>query len=234
MWQQHRRQEEEKGRPQQLSFVVSATSHRTPASLERAREEAQARKLAAREAEVEASRRASSVSDISSSDSVDSESDHDRKRRRMDGKEHRREKKSRYMRDKKSKKKRKREKQERKRSHKDSKHKKKHRTDEGGKASNRDKRAHRSASPSPPSHLGDATTVDKAEPLPLVTGATFADEDESTHEDAKPLASGTRRVLGAQRPEEAADEAEKAQRIRQVWDDSLGVYSELPRNLPPA
>ena len=44
---------------------------------------------------------------------------------------------------------------------------------------------------------------------------------------AEPPREPPRRVLGAQRPEDAAAERERLQQIQRVWDPSLGVYRSL-------
>ena len=44
---------------------------------------------------------------------------------------------------------------------------------------------------------------------------------------AEPPREPPRRVLGAQRPEDAAAERERLQQIQRVWDPSLGVYRSV-------
>ena len=63
-------------------------------------------------------------------------------------------------------------------------------------------------------------------------GAVFSEDlDEAEDKVATGASAGAsaapRRVVGAQRPEDAAVEAERAQRIHSVFDPSLGVYRSV-------
>ena len=76
-------------------------------------------------------------------------------------------------------------------------------------------------------HRSPSPAADKSA-LPSVMGATFAEESPNervVQPDADSQHRGS--VMGMQRPEEAAAEAERAQRIHRVWDASLGCYRSV-------
>ena len=74
--------------------------------------------------------------------------------------------------------------------------------------------------PKPPPAAPPAPAIDDLGRLQRVLGGTTAAA-------AEPPREPPRRVLGAQRPEDAAAERERLQQIQRVWDPSLGVYRSV-------
>lgn len=211
MWRQHRKQdgdEQSELKEQQQQQI----GNHTPASLLEARRAAAARKVVAKsESSLQSQEGASSYECGSGSDSDSSSDSRDRKRRRKerDRKRDKHEKRSRHE---KREKHEKRERKKRKKHH-EKKKQKKHDREYG------------EARPSPP--RAEVASAECSAALPLsVVGAAFAEDETST-------AAGStvqRRIVGAQRPEDAAAEAERGQRIATCWDASLGVYRSVREN----
>ena len=74
--------------------------------------------------------------------------------------------------------------------------------------------------PKPPPAAPPAPAIDDLGRLQRVLGGTTAAA-------AEPPREPPRRVMGAQRPEDAAAERERLQQIQRVWDPSLGVYRSV-------
>ena len=202
MWREHRRQQQHGGETS-ASAEDQATGSavtNTPASLIKARREAELRKLAARQGAEQAVLNSGVESSSSDSDEGSSSSSSSRERKRK----HRREKRKSH--------KEKKERKSKKSKSKKDKAKKKKKPEK--------KKRKRARSPSP---------------LPSVMGASFADEEAATigaeqqqeQQQQRPPQEEASRTLGAQRPEDAAAEAERAQRVHVVYDATLGVHRSV-------